>query len=64
MVVRYCLKCNFHQVKAEAEGHSYCCRENCYSRFSKCLSRQALDRFIDQESLTPEEEKPSLLQGI
>ena len=49
MVLKYCFSCKFHQVKPEAEEYSYCARENCYSVFSKCISRQALSCFLEQE---------------
>jgi hypothetical protein len=29
---------------------SYCQRENCWSRFSKCIDMKALERFLKQES--------------
>ncbi len=28
---------------------SYCQKENCWSRFSKCVANKALDRFLEQE---------------
>ena len=62
MVVRYCLHCNYHKIKAEVQGHSYCARENCYSQFSKCLSNQALVRFLEQESI-PGGENPDYPAG-
>jgi hypothetical protein len=32
------------------EQTSYCGRENCWSRFSKCIDMKALERFLKQES--------------
>jgi len=57
MLIKYCLTCAFHQVKAEdAEEYSYCSRENCYAQFSKCLSKHALAKFLDEESLPGEKQ--------
>ena len=55
MLVKYCFSCRFHKITTEAEGYSFCARENCHSQFSKCLSKQALARFLDQESLNAAE---------
>jgi hypothetical protein len=53
MLINYCLTCAFHEEKGEnGERLSYCSRENCYSQFSKCLSKHALQRFLDQEALS------------
>ena len=53
MLINYCLTCAFHEEKGEnGERYSYCSRENCYSQFSKCLSKHALQRFLDQETLS------------
>ncbi len=58
MLLNYCLSCAFHQEKSEdAERYSYCSRENCYSQFSKCLSKHALQRFLSQESVPRKKEK-------
>ncbi len=52
MLIKYCLTCAFHLARAEdAQEYSYCSRENCYSQFSKCLSKHALARFLAEEFL-------------
>ena len=51
MLIKSCLHCKFHEIKqSEEEKTSYCRRENCYSRFSKCVAEKALERFLQQES--------------
>jgi len=57
MLIKYCLSCAFHQEKVDdGERYSYCSRENCYSQFSKCLSKHALQRFLDEESVAKKKE--------
>ncbi len=52
MILRSCLKCEFHEVRETEEGKmSHCTKENCWARYSKCVSIRALDRFLDQERL-------------
>ena len=51
MLIKSCFQCKFHQIKqGEKEKISYCARENCWSRYSKCVANKALDRFLEQES--------------
>lgn len=58
MVIKSCLLCKFHEAKQEEEEMvSYCRKENCWSRFSKCIAKTALTRFLEQESTE------SLLKG-
>jgi hypothetical protein len=62
MLIKYCLPCVFHQEKEEkSERYSYCSRENCYSQFSKCLSKHALQKFLDQESLSMQKETTAVV---
>jgi len=50
MVIQTCLQCEFHSIKeAEIGPKSHCGKENCWSQFSKCIAKKALDRFLDQE---------------
>ena len=50
MLIKACLKCEFHEIKQEKEAQlSYCRKEGCWSQFSKCLSLKAIDRFLDEE---------------
>jgi len=63
MVIKSCLICSFHEVKQEEkQSISYCRKENCWSRFSKCIMKKALNRFMEQESSllcgTPEIRSP------
>jgi hypothetical protein len=51
MLINSCLDCKFHEMKkGEEEQMSYCQRESCYSRYSKCVAEKALVRFLEQES--------------
>ena len=51
MLIRSCFQCKFHEVKeVNSEKISGCGRENCYSRFSKCIANKALNRYLEQES--------------
>jgi hypothetical protein len=51
MLIKSCFHCNFHEIKQEEnEQMSHCQKENCWSRFSKCIANKALDRFLDQET--------------
>jgi hypothetical protein len=55
MLIKSCFKCKFHEIKEDGkEERSYCQRENCYSRYSKCVANRALDRFLEQESREPD----------
>ena len=51
MIIQSCFGCRFHQIKdEEKERVSYCQKENCWSEFSKCIMKKALNRFLEQES--------------
>ena len=50
MIILFCLSCEFHEVKPEPEDISYCHKENCWSRFSKCVAKEALRRFLEKET--------------
>jgi hypothetical protein len=52
MLINPCLHCKFHEIKQneEEEKISTCQRENCYSRFSKCIAEKALKTFLQKES--------------
>ena len=55
MVIKPCLSCEFHQTKQDGkEETSYCRRENCWSRYSKCVLVKALERFLKEESARPD----------
>ena len=50
MLIRSCFRCKSHEVRqGDDEETSHCSKENCWSRFSKCVARKALDRFLDDE---------------
>lgn len=51
MVIKSCLDCKYHQAKEEG-GHamSHCRRENCWSKYSRCIANKALSRFLEEEN--------------
>ena len=54
MFIRFCSHCAFHELKVDdGEEMSFCSKENCWSHFSKCLSKHALKKFLEQESSQP-----------
>jgi len=55
MLIRSCLICKHHEFKlVDNERMSYCQKENCYSRYSKCVANKALNRFLEQECREPD----------
>ncbi len=52
MLLKSCLNCRYHEITDEYnEVTSRCLRENCYSRYSKCIAQQALNTFLKDESI-------------
>ena len=52
MIIKSCFNCEHHRIKVEGgEEKSYCSRENCWARYSKCVAQMALHRFLEQERL-------------
>ncbi|MGQ9656039.1 MAG: hypothetical protein ACUVXD_18440 [Thermodesulfobacteriota bacterium] len=50
MLLRSCLICDHHEVRLEDEVRkSFCQKENCWSRYSKCVVQRALERFLEQD---------------
>ena len=55
MLIKSCFNCNFHEIKKKGkEKMSYCGRENCFSRYTKCIANKALNLFLEQESRQPD----------
>ena len=51
MIIKACLTCKYHTIRLEGEEQtSHCGRENCWSRFSKCITLKALEKFLKEES--------------
>jgi len=51
MIIKSCLSCEFHETKKDGkEETSHCRRENCWSRYSKCVLVKALEKFLKEES--------------
>ncbi len=52
MLLKSCLNCRYHEITDEwKEVTSRCLKENCYSRFSRCIVEKGLNRFLKDESL-------------
>jgi hypothetical protein len=52
MLLKSCLGCSYHEITLECEEQtSRCSKENCYSRYTKCIGQKALARFLKDESL-------------
>jgi len=55
MIIKSCLSCEFHEVKRDGkEETSHCRKENCWSRYSKCILAKALEKFLEEQSSRPE----------
>lgn len=61
MVIKLCLNCEYHSVKLESgEPTSHCGRENCWSRYSKCVLHKALETYLKENSYYPEQTSVAL----
>jgi len=64
MLIKSCSSCEFHEVKpGEDRPMSYCAKENCWSRFSKCIAKKALTRFLEQETSTRETARTQVVRA-
>ena len=51
MIIKACSFCEYHEIKQDGkERTSHCRKENCWSRYSKCVLGKALERFLKEES--------------
>lgn len=51
MIIRSCFSCEYHEIRHEGkEETSHCRKENCWSRYSKCVLGKALERYLKEES--------------
>jgi len=51
MLLKSCLNCSCHEITNEyKEQTSHCLKENCYSRYTKCIAHKALTSFLKDES--------------
>jgi hypothetical protein len=51
MLIKSCFNCKFHEAKEDGkEETSHCRKENCWSRYSKCVLAKALEKFLEEES--------------
>jgi hypothetical protein len=50
MLIKSCSHCEYHEIEKDGrERMSHCRRENCWSEYSKCVAKKALDRFLEQD---------------
>jgi hypothetical protein len=53
MLIKSCLNCKYQEIRKEGDVEmSRCRRENCWSRYSKCISSKALDSFLEKECMS------------
>jgi hypothetical protein len=51
MIIKSCSSCEYHERKQDGkEETSHCRKENCWSRYSKCVLGKALERYLEEES--------------
>ncbi len=61
MIIQSCLKCRYHAIRLEGdEETSHCQRENCWSRYSKCILSKALEKYLKENSLRSDSHSASL----
>ena len=47
MVIHWCQNCKYHETRESDLGRmSHCRKENCWSRYSKCLNQQAMEYYL------------------
>jgi hypothetical protein len=54
MIIKACHKCQYHIITYYENGKeeiSFCRKENCFSEFTNCIARKALERFLYQEKM-------------
>jgi hypothetical protein len=50
MILNTCVNCRFHEIPDTGEEEkSRCGRENCWSEFSKCIAKRALDHYLEED---------------
>ncbi|MBW2072742.1 MAG: hypothetical protein JRI89_16000 [Deltaproteobacteria bacterium] len=54
MILQCCLDCDHHLITGEgANKTSFCSKENCWARYSRCVAEKALDLFLAKKQLHP-----------
>ena len=52
MLIKACFECKFHKIKQdEGMQTSYCRKESCWARYSKCIELKAVERFLNEERI-------------
>jgi hypothetical protein len=51
MILKACHECPYHTITNNdgEKERSFCRKEYCFSEFTKCIDKKALERFFDQE---------------
>lgn len=59
MILKICQDCEHHSIKLDDnEQKSHCANENMWSVYTKCISKTALDEFLERQKVqTPEGQK-------
>jgi hypothetical protein len=53
MLLYCCLACNDHIIETHDDTKfSYCLKENCWSRYSRCVADKALTRYLSEQRTT------------
>jgi len=57
MILKCCSGCEYHGVVEIERGimESRCGRENCFSRYSKCVLNKALEKFLKEGEIIYDE---------
>ena len=63
MILLYCKICDYHEaVVIYGTEHSRCLKENCLSVYTKCLTEEAVRRFIHENKYENIEKLKSALE--
>jgi len=55
MLLQCCISCKFHIINIEDDREtSFCSKENCWARYSRCVAQKALEHFIRNELVRAE----------
>ena len=58
MLIKTCSQCQFHEVKKEEAQMSYCRKENCWAELTDCITKKAVERFLNGEYVTSDSVLP------
>ena len=52
MLIKACISCSFHQIRAEDDQRSYCKKEFCWAEYSDCMTIMALKYFLKDQRVS------------